>query len=109
MAHIKIKYVEPMCTLYREARWYCLNDWEEDGDGIKCCPDGELEPTRPDRCKYASIKEIQKEGNFKSWTLEKDGENVISLMLGKTYIEGDNISYLEIDGQVLVKEIIDDD
>lgn len=124
MAHIKIKYVEPMCTLYLEASWRCLDDEAGDGDDIRLCPNGMLAPIRHDyigkdgltyrvfdtpRCEYASRKEIEKEGNFKSWTLEKNDEDVISLMLGKTYIEGDNISYLEIDEQVLVKEIMKSD
>ena len=48
MAHIKIKYVEPMCTLYNEASWRCLDDEAGDGDDIECCQDGILEPTRSD-------------------------------------------------------------
>lgn len=112
MAHIRIKYVEPMCTLYNpyRASWNCFDDEEGDGESIRCCPGFKLKPTKYTgeviQCEYASRKEIEKEGNFKSWTLEKDGENMISLLLGKTYIEGDDISYLEIDGRVLVEEIM---
>ena len=122
MTEIKCRYFQPYCDShdyeyeknmqYYSGFWFC--DDNSNCDGYKRPENADPKCSNP-VCRFSKDKYIEFSKYVKSYTFvnpeDRDSLELSGgyLIIGKTKIDVDDISYLEIDGRIIINEEVNND